>query len=217
MINKILDFIVLDDDQAPVLNEQGLPQLLPRPDTKTTQDIERLIALNKPVEVINKFAELVCLGEQWDWAQSYQNYLVEKYEVEQYNANLPEPIENDEGELVEPTKMEMPAEPGDLQEVSVNDVLAPYQSKINKAIGIGFKGINVSLTEANQNGLSALKSALDLAVEFGVKEQFFPINFNADTAKGTQIVKLLDEDEFKQFGFNFIIARKTLFEEKAEL
>jgi hypothetical protein len=216
MTNNFLNFIVLDENNDPVLNEQDLPKLLPRPATKTTQDIERLIALNKPVEVINKFAELVCLGEQWDWAQSYQNYLVEKYEVEQYNANLPEPIENDEGELVEPTKKEIPAEPGDLQEVSVSDVLAPYQSKINKAIGIGFKGINVSLTEANQNGLSALKSALDLAVEFGVKDQFFPINFNADTPKGTQIVKLLDEDEFKQFGFNFILARKSLFESKAE-
>ncbi|MDC9565556.1 MULTISPECIES: hypothetical protein [unclassified Pseudoalteromonas] len=132
MINKILDFIVLDDDQAPVLNEQGLPQLLPRPDTKTTQDIERLIALNKPVEVINKFAELTSLGEQWDWAQSYYDYLVAKLEVEQYNANLPEPLENEEGELIEPEPKPLPAEPEQPAVKTVEDVLAPYARTIFK-------------------------------------------------------------------------------------
>ena len=86
MTNNFLNFIVLDENNDPVLNEQGLQQLLPRPATKTTQDIERLIALNKPVEVINKFAELVCLGEQWNWAQSYYDYLVAKLKAEQYNA-----------------------------------------------------------------------------------------------------------------------------------
>ena len=132
MTNNILDFIVLDDDQAPVLNEQGLPQLLPRPDTKTTQDIERLIALNKPVEVINKFAELTSLGEQWDWAQSYYDYLVDKYEAEQYNANLPEPLENEEGELIESEPRPLPAEPEQPAVKTVEDVLAPYARTIFK-------------------------------------------------------------------------------------
>ena len=132
MTNKISNFIVLDENNEPVLNEQGLPQLRPRPATKTTQDIERLIALNKPVEVINKFAELTSLGEQWDWAQSYYDYLVAKLEVEQYNANLPEPLENEEGELIEPEPKPLPAEPEQPAVKTVEDVLAPYARTIFK-------------------------------------------------------------------------------------
>ncbi|WP_085065417.1 DUF4376 domain-containing protein [Pseudoalteromonas sp. TB51] len=132
MTNKILNFIVLDENNEPTLNEQGLPQLLPRPDTKTTQDIERLIALNKPVEVINKFAELTSLGEQWDWAQSYYDYLVAKLEVEQYNANLPEPVAHEDGTLIEAEPKPLPTEPEQPAVKTVEDVLAPYARTIFK-------------------------------------------------------------------------------------
>ena len=212
MTNNFLNFIVLDEANDPILDERELPTLLPRPDTKTTADIERLIALNKPVEVINKFAELVCLGYQWDWAQSYFDYLVECYEVNEYNASLPEPVTGEDGELIEAEPKSLPVEPEDLKEFSAEEVLAQYKNKIDKTTGITFKGVRISLTESNQNGLSALKSALDLAVEFGAKDQFFPINFNADTPEGVDIVELVDEAEFKQFGFAFIVARKALFE-----
>ncbi|ATG58238.1 MULTISPECIES: DUF4376 domain-containing protein [Pseudoalteromonas] len=132
MTNKILNFIVLDENNEPVLNEQGLPQLLPRPATKTTQDIERLIALNKPVEVINKFAELVCLGYQWNWAQSYYDYLVAKLEVEQYNANLPEPVAHEDGTLVEVDPQPLPIAPAQPAVKTVEEILAPYARTIFK-------------------------------------------------------------------------------------
>tara|TARA_Y100000780_G_scaffold186390_1_gene172910 strand:+ start:15094 stop:15720 length:627 start_codon:yes stop_codon:yes gene_type:complete len=132
MPSKILNFIVLDENNEPVLNEQGLPQLRPRPATKTTQDIERLIALNKPVEVINKFAELTSLGEQWDWAQSYYDYLVAKLEVEQYNANLPEPVAHEDGTLIEAEPKPLPTEPEQPAVKTVEDVLAPYARTIFK-------------------------------------------------------------------------------------
>lgn len=212
MTNKILNFIVLDENNEPTLNEQGLPQLLPRPDTKTTQDIERLIALNKPVEVINKFAELVSLGEQWDWAQSYYDYLVAKLEVEQYNANLPEPVAHEDGTLIEAEPQPLPTEPEQPTVKTVEDVLAPYNHQITKLKGIEHRGVCVTLNESNQNGLSALKSALELATEFGEVEQFFPIKFNAETSNGVQVLLLEDEAEFKQFGLDFIMARKALFE-----
>lgn len=132
MTNKLLNFIVLDENNEPVLNEQGLPQLFPRPATKTTQDIERLIALNKPVEVINKFAELVCLGEQWNWAQSYYDYLVAKLEVEQYNANLPKPVAHEDGTLIESDPQPLPTEPEQPTIKTVEDILTPYARTIFK-------------------------------------------------------------------------------------
>lgn len=212
MISKLIEFIVLDEGQAPILNEQGLPQLRPRPDTKTEQDIERLISLGKPMTVVNMFAELVSLGEQWNWAQDYFNYLIELSEANEYNSNLPEPTANEDGTLIEAKPRPLPIETLRPEARTVEQVLAPYQRKLSKMVGIEIKGVNVSLNETNQNGLSALKSALDLATEFDAQGQFFPIKFNAETATGEQVVELVDEAEFKQFGLQFILARKSYFE-----
>lgn len=212
MISKLIEFILLNEEQTPILNEQGLPQLRLRPDTKTEQDIERLISLGKPMAVINVFAELVSLGEQWDWAQSYFDYLVELNAVNEYNTNLPEPIENDDGTTTEVASKPLPIEPLRPEVRTVEQVLAPYERKLTKMAGIEVKGVNVSLNETNQNGLSALKSAFDLATEFDAGDQFFPIKFNAETATGEQVVELVDEAEFKQFGLQFIMARKAYFE-----
>lgn len=211
MTSKLIEFIVLDEEQSPVLNEQGLPKLLPRPDTKTEQDIERLISLGKPMAVINVFAELASLGEQWDWAQSYLGYLVELNKVNEYNANLSDPVANEDGTITYPEPKPLSIEPLRPEVRAVEQVLAPYQRKLSKMVGIEIKGVNVSLNETNQNGLSALKSAFDLATEFDAQGQFFPIKFNAETATGEQVVELADEAEFKQFGLQFILARKSYF------
>jgi len=212
MTSKIVEFTVLDEDQSPVLTEQGLPQLLQRPDTKVELDIERLISLGKPAAVIDMFAELVSLGEQWNWAQEYFDYLTKLNEANEYNANLPEPIANDDGTVTEADPKPLPIEPLRPEVRTVEHVLAPYQRKLSKMVGIEIKGVNVSLNETNQNGLSALKSAFDLATEFDAQAQFFPIKFNAETATGEQVVELADEAEFKKFGLQFILARKSYFE-----
>ncbi|TVU79597.1 hypothetical protein FQP85_23200 [Pseudoalteromonas neustonica] len=206
-ITPLLDFIVLDDEQAPVLNEQGLPTLAQGP---IVNDLAQLIAKGK-VEHIEKFAEIVAQGEQWKWAQSYYDYLVELNRVNEYNANLPEPVANEDGTITTVDPLKSPTAPERPAVQTVEQVLAPYQRKIDKLCGIKFKGINISLSETNQNGLSALKSALELAKEFNVEEQFFPINFNAETCKGVEVVELLNETEFKQFGLDFILARKAFF------
>lgn len=206
-ITPILDFIVLDENEAPVLNEQGLPTLAQGP---IVNDLSQLIAKGK-VEHIEKFAEIAAQGEQWQWARSYYEYLVELNRVNEYNANLPEPVANDDGSLTEVEPLPEPTAPERPAVQTVEQVLAPYQRKIDKLCGIKFKGINISLSETNQNGLSALKSALELAKEFNVEEQFFPINFNAETCKGVEVLELLNETEFKQFGLDFILARKAFF------
>ncbi|MBB1420069.1 hypothetical protein H5187_22895, partial [Pseudoalteromonas sp. SG44-1] len=84
-ITPILDFIVLDENEAPVLNEQGLPTLAQGP---IVNDLSQLIAKGK-VEHIEKFAEIAAQGEQWQWARSYYEYLVELNQVNEFNANLP--------------------------------------------------------------------------------------------------------------------------------
>ncbi|WP_149981154.1 hypothetical protein [Pseudoalteromonas rhizosphaerae] len=206
-ITPLLDFIVLDENEAPVLNEQGLPTLVQGP---IVNDLSQLIAKGK-VEHIEKFAEIAAQGEQWQWARSYYEYLVELNQVNEFNANLPEPVANEDGTITAVDPLQSPTAPERPAVQTVEQVLAPYQRKIDKLCGIKFKGINISLSETNQNGLSALKSALELAKEFNVEEQFFPINFNAETCKGVEVLELLNETEFKQFGLDFILARKAFF------
>ncbi|CAM3687091.1 MULTISPECIES: hypothetical protein [Pseudoalteromonas] len=206
-LDAILDFIVLDDEQAPVLNEQGLPTLKQGPIVK---DLAQLIAKGK-VQHIERFAEIAAQGEQWQWARDYYDYLVELNRVNEYNANVPEPVANEDGTLTTVEPLPEPTVPERPALKTVEQVLETYARQIDKLRGIEFKNIHVSLSETNQNGLSALKSALELAKEFNVEEQFFPINFNAETCKGVEVVELLNETEFKQFGLDFILARKAFF------
>lgn len=211
MTNKlepILDFIVLDENEAPALNERGLPTLKQGPIVK---DLAQLIAKGK-VENIEMFAEIAAQGEQWGWARDYYNYVVELNHVTEYNANLPEPVANEDGTLTEVEPLPEPTAPERPALKTVEQVLEPYAKQIEKLQGIEFKDVHVSLTETNQNGLSALKSALELAKEFEVDGQFFPIQFNAETCNGVDVVELLNEVEFKQFGLDFIMARKAFFE-----
>lgn len=205
-LEKILDFIVLDSEQNPVINEQGLPTLLQGPIAKNIPD---LIAKGK-IQNLSTFAEIQCKAEQFAWASKYYDYLVELNEVEQYNANLPT-FTNEEGQEVEVESLPVPDAPAKPKLKTAEEVLEPYQKQITKALGIEFKGVNVSLNESNQNGLSALKSALELSKEFEVSDQFFPINFNAETCDGTRVLTLVDEAEFKEFGLQFIMARKAFF------
>lgn len=185
---------------------------LPRAEEKTIADLERVIGLGKPISVINTFAQCVANAKLWQYFDAYHDYLTQLNKVNEYNANLPEPIENDDGTTTEVEPKPLPIEPLRPEVRTVEQVLAPYQRKIAKMAGIEVKGISVSLSESNQNGLSALKSAFDLATEFNAGDQFFPINFNAETATGEQVVELVDEAEFKQFGLQFIMARKAYFE-----
>ena len=208
-LTPILDFIVLDDEQNPVVDEQGLPTLLQGP--VGIKDIPELIAKGK-IDNLTLFAELQSKHEQYEWAKEYFDYLVEVNSVKEYNANLPAPAANEDGSVTEVEPKSLPKPPERPAVRTADDILEPYQKQINKLKGIECKGVFVSLNESNQNGLSALKSALELATEFGAAEAFFPVNFNTETAQGVQVVKLENETEFKQFGFNFILARKAYFE-----
>mgnify|MGYP001211499841 CR=1 FL=1 len=207
-LTPILEFIELDAEQKPVVNEQGLPTLLQRPIAKNIPD---LISKGK-IDNLDMFAQLHAQILQWDWAELYLNYLIDLIEIEEHNANLPGPYENEEGEVIDVQPLPLPEAPERPPLITSTEVLEPYQKHINKLIGIEFKGVQVSLNESNQNGLSALKSALELAKEFESENEFFPVNFNAETRQGVKVLTLVDEAEFKNFGLQFVMARKAFFE-----
>ncbi|AZZ98243.1 hypothetical protein [Pseudoalteromonas sp. R3] len=91
---KIESFIKFDDDNQPVLDDDGIPALLPKPATKSVQDLERVIALGKPHQVIGQFAELVALDEQWRFAVDYVEYLKAVKAADSFGVEPPnEPIQ----------------------------------------------------------------------------------------------------------------------------
>ncbi|CAI86631.1 hypothetical protein [Pseudoalteromonas translucida] len=208
MTSKIIDFIILDEEQNPLLDAEGFPTLLQAPIGK---DIGQLISMGK-ISHIEQFAQLASDIEQHEWASEYLEYLRLVKWIEAKNSNLPDPVANADGTVTYPEPIPPPREPIHPKIRTVEQVLEPFAKALAKLKGITFKGVNVALTETNQNGLSALKSALDLAKEFGAEAQFFPINFNAETSSSIEVVTLDDEIEFKEFGLQFILARKTFFE-----
>ncbi|BDF94324.1 hypothetical protein [Pseudoalteromonas sp. KAN5] len=127
-LDAILDFIVLDDEQAPVLNEQGLPTLKQGPIVK---DLAQLIAKGK-VQHIERFAEIAAQGEQWQWARDYYDYLVELNRVNEYNANVPEPVANEDGSLTEVEPRPEPTAPERPALKTALEVLEPYAITIFK-------------------------------------------------------------------------------------
>lgn len=128
-LDAILDFIVLDDEQNPVLNEQGLPTLLQGP--VGAKNIPELIAKGK-IDSLTMFAELQSKTEQWEWARKYYDYLVELNEVEQYNANFPEPVATEDDALFEVEPKALPSEPVRPALRTVDEVLEPYKVTIFK-------------------------------------------------------------------------------------
>lgn len=132
MISKLIDFVVLNEDGIEPLLNNGLPELKPRPDTKFISELEHLIATGANLEITTLFAELVSLGEQWDWAERYYDYIVELNKVEQYNANLPDPIPTEDGTLIEVEPIALPKEPKRPALKTVDEVLEPYKVTIFK-------------------------------------------------------------------------------------
>ena len=92
----------------------------------------RVISLGQPVNVINAFAQEFIDSEQWEWANKYYDYLAELNEVEQYNANLPDPIPTEDGALIEVEPKALPTEPERPAVRTVDEVLEPYKVTIFK-------------------------------------------------------------------------------------
>lgn len=95
-----LDFSMFYDDEG---------NQLPRPHTATQEDLERVVSKGKPLDVLQKFAELVELGVQWDWFEAYSQWLLDHADwAERKEAFEPseEAPEFAEPEPVEPVRPE---------------------------------------------------------------------------------------------------------------
>jgi hypothetical protein len=83
------------------------------------------------------------------------------------------------------------------------------QAREAKRQGKLIAGVQISLTEDNQNGIASVMQGADLAAEAGMS--IFPLNFNAMTAAGEQMVTFADMAEFKAFALEFMAARQQYF------
>lgn len=106
--------------------------IVPKPETKVIGDLERVLALGKPDNVLLKFAQCVADGEQWAWFDDYHIYLEECEKVEEYNSTLVEYPEDEEGNILEP--LEYPTEPVRPLQRTAEEVLSQYYAERRKPL-----------------------------------------------------------------------------------
>ena len=180
-----------------------------RPETKSRDALERVISLNKPLSVVDKFVALYLTGVQWNWLKAYQSYLVELEAVNAHNANLPVIDEDEEGNDVLAEPKAIPVEPVRPELLTVEEFKsnnAELFNSYNKKHGCVIAGQRISLNKDNADGLVSIKTAYDLT-----GKALFPTNFIADTQSGTVNIPLNDYDEYVDFAMSFLIARGEFF------
>jgi hypothetical protein len=96
-----------------------------RPETKSREDLARVIKLGKSNTVISKFLHMVNEGIKWDWFEKYEKYLEDKEEFDNF---IPEEVLNEDGEVEYTTSMEEPIEPilGELLSLNVGELRAAH-------------------------------------------------------------------------------------------
>lgn len=196
------EFIQYENDK-PALNA-GLPVLAPMPVVKTTADIERLIALGKPQAVIEQFAELVSLGEQWQFAHEYIEYLAQLAKAEAHNADLPIVGKDENGDDVLAEPMALPVAPEKPSAKSIDEVLAPFKPKLTKMAAFEFKGVQCSICEQDQNGLGAVNDRYKELRERDV--EFRPFGFKLENGN---VVLIDTEQDWQTFRDEFWGAREA--------
>jgi hypothetical protein len=199
-------------------NDQGEIVKLPRPEQKTLIDIDRVIALNKPWAVIDKFIALMIANNQWDWLDNHNQFIVDLEQTHEFNANLPvigisEGDENGENgiEILAETKP-LPLAPVRPPLITVEQFKANNPAVFaahNKASGIVINGQQISLNERNQNGIASVLTGLSLADDVGA--DMFPLNFSAESPRGNSVFVFADLPQFKQFALQFMAARQAFF------
>jgi hypothetical protein len=181
-----------------------------RPETKSMTDLERVIGLGKPEVVINRFAEMVTLGEQWSWYDDYQEYLLAVISRDELIASH-EPEFDEQGAEIEWLPPESPIEPVRPILLTTEQVLtsAKGYSALVKNRGVELFGHTISLNESNQNGIAAVLTGLNLATETNI--DMFPMSFKAETLGDDVSIPFADLAEFKGFALQFMGARQEFF------
>ena len=175
-----------------------------RPETKTEADLERVVLLNKPLHVLEKFSAMVIVGKHWDW---FDDYVLHLNAVDTWEKWVAPVVEDDEDIPVRPDK------PTWVTLRYTGNPLALYDRKLSKALGINVQGKNVSLTEENQNGIASVMAGAKLAIEFG--GTIFPLNFVAVTQEGLDTLSFSTLTDFKLFAIEFMQERQQFFKQEA--
>lgn len=154
-----------------VESSEGVATLKQRTECKTVSDLERVIALDKPQNVIMRFAKIIADYAPWLFFDNYQYWLVECEKVNAFNSNLPVIGVNEQGANVLAEPKSLPDEPVKPQPITANEVLAPYvvslfksdrsekmrRAKITISSGKKFDADEQSITRLN-NAINAARN-----------------------------------------------------------
>jgi len=208
-----------------------------RIETKSLDDVKRVISLNKPMNVIDKFIALYLpsinennLVEQ-EWYE--QQLLVESLDQDEV---VTETITDEDGEQQEividnPYTVAFKARqaleddnewlksyrgenaPDKPEETYSVDMFKADSSELItpllKTQGAIVGGHEISLTEENQNGIAAVLKGIELAEKY--QQDIFPFKFNATTATGNNSIEFFDQVSFEIFALEFMGARQAFF------
>lgn len=89
------------------------------------------------------------------------------------------------------------------------DADAANQAESDKINGMDYNGVKVSLTEENQNGISSVLTAIDIAEKYS--QTIFPLIFNAVGPEGVSRIIFNDRATYESFGLQFMAARQAFF------
>ena len=177
-----------------------------RPLTKVVADLNRVLSKGLPLGAVDSVIESVILGEQWKWFYEHVYYL---NDLDTFNKQAPE-VDSEGVKLdKQPVEPVEPIQPVILTVSEYKEQNSELFVSYDKVQGMQYGGHQVSLTESNQNGLTALQAAITMSDE--IQETMFPFNFNAETANGNVMLPLMSITDFKSFAFQFMSARQQFF------
>lgn len=175
------------------------------PITKSKASLDRVLKVGNS-KGVDKTIGLFLLSQQWEWFWDFVYY---QNDVDTWEKWQPELDEEGEQLAEKPPAPIAPIRPPELTveqyKASNPELFVSY----NKKQGMDYNGVQLSLTEANQNGLTALQAGIILSEEVG--GSMFPLNFNAETPSGNEKIPLNNLSEFKALALAFMAERQKFF------
>jgi len=195
--------------EGAVLLDSELLPIFRNPVTKKLAALKAQLEQSADIKIVDRFCAGVIELGQWQWLESYTEYLAKLARVNEFNANLPVIGQDDNSDDILAEPQELPIEPVRPTLLTVEEFKA-INSEIfisyNKRIGTLINGVMVSSNKANADGIVSIKSAYEL-----VGDALFPTNFEAETVNGVVPIPLIDYGEFTALAIQFIASRGEFF------
>lgn len=130
--------------KIPVMHDVTYLREHVRGETKVMRDLDRLIALNKPMSVLVRFSEIICETIRWQWLDEFNEYLEDCDRINDINSA----IEIDDEGLPLSDALTLPTAPDRTKVPTSDQILAPYQRSLFKSIREAqVKSISVQVDE----------------------------------------------------------------------